>query len=157
MNLLLGSLYENTSSSIRNTQKTYSAKKRYLSLCSGIKVDTKFILVGDRPGPSAPTAENYHHTPFYSIKHCSGWLNMQLELHAINEDDLIWINAAAANGSPTDPKLIEDVNAKVVALGGNAVKWLKLHGFSFIETYHPQYWKRFKSKEQYPRFGILSA
>ncbi len=132
-------------------------KRRYLDLCGGNKVVSKFILIGDRPGPSAPTDEDYHHTPFYSLKHCSGWLNLQLELHAISEENLLWLNSVDSKGTESDPNIIKDIDAQIIALGGNAVKWLKRHGFEFHETYHPQYWKRFKSKQEYPLLKVLST
>ena len=138
-------------------RRLITRKKRYLSLCSGNKIETKFILVGDRPGPSAPTDEDYHHTPFYSLKHCSGWLNHQLELYAISEENLLWINSANSKGCETDPKIIENIDAKIIVLGGNATKWLQRYNFQYYEVNHPQYWKRFKSAYKYPLLDVLAA
>lgn len=119
----------------------------------------KVVLVGDRPGPAAPLEPDYHHTPFYSTKHCSGWLNTLLFKSGIEESDLIWINAFDKDGNPTDYKVLERVTptdfyiggpAPIIALGGNAAKWLKKGGYdNFVQTTHPQYHKRFRNSEQY--------
>jgi len=115
------------------------------------------LLVGDRPGPAAPKDPYYHHTPFYSTKHCSGWLNLQLEAEKITENKLVWVNSADEKGNDYDIKLVNNVKPKtIIALGGNAKRWLIKNGVKkFHEQYHPQYWKRFHNKERYPLLDLL--
>lgn len=121
----------------------------------------RVTIVGDRPGPSAPTDPNYHHTPFYSTKHCSGWLNSLLFLEGIDENTLSWVNAYDRNGNATDISIVDDLantcEPSIIALGANAEKWLVKNGYAnYLRVDHPQYHKRFKSKQYYPFIrGIL--
>ena len=113
------------------------------------------IILGDRPGPSAPTDPSYHHTPFYSTKHCSGWLNALLFLEGFDENELVWVNAFNVDGSPTHNDVVENLLTKfspqIIALGGNAEKWLKQNNYPlYVKVDHPQYHKRFKNKQPYP-------
>jgi hypothetical protein len=119
-------------------------------------VSTKFLLVGDRPGPSAPQTDNYHHTPFYSTKYCSGWLNSALFLEGIDENNLVWVNSADWRGNPTRASILEHVVVdQIIALGGAAASWCKKVGAPFVSVYHPQFHKRFKSAERYALLDIL--
>jgi hypothetical protein len=117
----------------------------------------RILLVGDRPGPGAPADDGYHHTPFYSTKHCSGWLNAALEVEGIPEDRLVWINSADRHGNPTDFGIVEKLMlVDTIALGGNAEKWLKANGYErYTKIHHPQYWKRFHNSERYPLLDVL--
>lgn len=126
-------------------------KSIYLKAMKLESVLSRVLILGDRPGPAAPTDPTYHHTPFYSIKHCSGWLNALLEVNEINENDLVWINAYDRHGNPTPKEIVEHLDTEmIVALGGNAEKWLRENGFyKYVKVPHPQFWKRFKSKEPY--------
>lgn len=116
------------------------------------------VIIGDRPGPAAPKEPDYHHTPFYSVKHCSGWLNELLFEWDIDESKLLWLNAYDKDGKPTadsilvknEPPQGVDGFPTIIALGGNAERWLKKNGWTiFIKTTHPQYHKRFRNKERY--------
>ena len=122
-----------------------------------LSAPNSILIVGDRPGPSAPKEPHYHHTPFYSTKHCSGWLNTALEVEKIPEKALVWINSADENGKDYDIDIATNVGArKIIALGAKAAKWLDKNGvIDFVETYHPQYWKRFHSKERYPLLDLI--
>lgn len=131
-------------------------KKKYVDFSNGNSCTPKILLIGDRPGPSAPQSNSYHHTPFYSVKHCSGWLNLQLEINSVPESDLLWINSADYDGTPTNLSLLENCYSnEVIALGHNAARWFSSYGKPFIKLDHPQYWKRFKSKEAYPLIDYL--
>ena len=117
---------------------------------TGIKV----VIIGDTPGPGRPNDPNFHHTPFYSTKNSSLWLNRQLTEAGIPEKSLLWFNAVHANGDELDPFCIRPFaaeGAKIVVLGGNAEKWFKsnFHGHSYTKVYHPQFAKRFRSTEPY--------
>lgn len=118
----------------------------------------RVLIIGDRPGPSAPQDDGYHHTPFYSTKHCSGWLNAALHIAQIPEERLIWINAADRLGQPTPFGLLEKLEPDtIICLGGNAEKWLVKSDFysSYYKFDHPQYHKRFKNNEKYPFIEFL--
>lgn len=120
-------------------------------------LSTKVLLVGDRPGPGAPTDPSYHHTPFYSIRNCSGWLNKQLHDAEIPEEDLLWVNSADKDGVVSDGSFLVNLEGTqvIIALGGNAAKWCAKQGLAHELIHHPQYWKRFRSKEPYVLIPLL--
>src|SRR5271167_2568374 len=136
-------------------------RKYYWQLAKAYTLDARkqILIVGDRPGPSAPKEPYYHHTPFYSTKHCSGWLNLLLEAEKIPEKKLVWINSADENGKYYPISLVTAMEPKkIIALGGKAAAWLKKNGVEdFILMHHPQYWKRFHNKERYPLIDLLRA
>jgi hypothetical protein len=118
----------------------------------------KVILVGDRPGNGGRLLPaNHHHTPFYSTKNSSLWLNKQLVEAEIHENDLFWINAYDMDGTPSSHSHLEGwpSDPVIIALGGNAARWLKAGGFDHEQFYHPQAWKRFRSSEPYPLIDRL--
>lgn len=119
----------------------------------------RVCLIGDRPGPSAPQDPTYHHTPFYSIKHCSGWLNAQLVLSDISESSLVWINSTLVSGEPLRADVLRGWNIQTyIALGGAAARWAERSGIcTAIKVDHPQFWKRFKGSQNYPLLDILSS
>lgn len=131
-------------------------RDKYLKLLSSKKVKARVLVVGDRPGPGAPTDPNYHHTPFYAINNCSGWLNSLLEINRVPEEQLLWINAYDTKGKPFDKPIDAEQFDLVVALGGNAEKWCKKNGIKYTKVAHPQYHKRFESKKPYPLIEVLT-
>lgn len=132
-------------------------KSRYLQLLEATPrttIATDFLLIGDKPGPSAPTDTGYHHTPFYSTKHCSGWLNAYLHVEGIPEEKLLWINAYDRLGNPFSAQTAARTRAAtVIALGHLAAKWARTVGLDkhprFIQVPHPQWHKRFMNKQPY--------
>ena len=106
------------------------------------------LLIGEQASDPAAAPEQQ---PFCSSKGCSGWLNNKLEEEAIPEEKLFWVNALNNDHTPVNlTKLVVDLKPSVViALGGIAQKQCKVQGVSFQPFYHPQYWKRFKSKHRY--------
>jgi len=115
---------------------------------------TKVVIIGDTPGPGRPTTPGYHHTPFYSTKNSSLWVNKLLVESDIDEDALLWFNAELADGSALNPVHIQDLmrlEPTFIVLGGKAEKWFKAAapGVKYVKVYHPQFAKRFKSKEPY--------
>jgi len=134
-------------------------KRNYLKAMNKPEwVPNAILIVGDRPGPAAPLDPSYHHTPFYSTKHCSGWLNAALYLEGIPEERLIWLNSADKDGKPTDFDILLKLEPDmVITLGGNASKWV-LKSDAVAEWYkfdHPQYHKRFKNNEEYQLIEFL--
>lgn len=120
----------------------------------GYNGQTKVVIIGDTPGPGRPNTPNYHHTPFYSTKNSSLWVNKQLVEAGIDERKLLWFNSTLANGDVLDPIHIQDLlhrDRVFIVLGGNAEKWFKKAApdVPYVKVYHPQFAKRFKSTEPY--------
>lgn len=134
-------------------------KQIYTAILNNQLETVEVLLVGDRPGPSAPKDEHYIHTPFLSVKHCSGWLNTLLHANAIPEHRLAWINSSDRDGTPLNFNTIKKLKSSVIlALGGNAERWLVKNGCgSYIKVDHPQYWKRFKNSQPYPLVDALKT
>jgi len=133
-------------------------RKNYCAGLSGKRWQgVKAIIVGDQPGPGAKKLPaNHHHTPFYSTKNSSLWLNKQLVEIGVHENDLFWLNCADLNGVPTSASHLEGWNnPSFIALGNNASRWLDTHGKRHFKVFHPQAWKRFRSSEPYPLLGHL--
>ncbi len=159
-------LPEATQHSIISSLKT--RKEHYCRGLLGWRPDSvKVILVGDRPGPGAlKLPANHHHTPFYSTKNSSLWLNRNLVEAGVDESKLFWINAYDVHGKPAHGSHLSMWKSvsHVFLLGGNAVKWYMKEAQHlvpiFVEVehfFHPQAWKRFKSKEEYPLIPALKA
>jgi hypothetical protein len=113
----------------------------------------KYVLIGEAPANESPLKRCY---PFRDIIGCSGWLNSLLDKEEILESDLFWINAHHLDGTPNDIKILDYLqNKKIICLGKKAEKWLKPTGLKYESVPHPQYWRRFKSKEKYPLIDLL--
>lgn len=108
------------------------------------------LIIADRPGPKAPQTDDYHHTPFYSKLHSGGWLNASFVLAEIEETRLMWVNSATWDNKPEGDSILKREWKHIIALGGNAEKYLKKNGVTnFWKFDHPQYAKRWKSSEPY--------
>lgn len=132
-------------------------KRRFLDLANGVVMPNTILLIGDKPAPNAPNDPEFHFTPFGAFCHSSLWLNCQLEAAKIPERKLTWINSADVNGTLTNPKILHHNWAGIIALGGNAAKWVSKAKINkpFAQVQHPQAWKRFHSKEHYPLISTL--
>ena len=135
---------------------------RYLQAIQqrGYSGETKAVIIGDTPGPGRPTQPNYHHTPFYSTKNSSLWLNRQLVEAGIDEKHLLWFNAQLADGTYLPGHHLKDlahINPRVFVLGGNAEMWVRRVAphLPYTKVFHPQYAKRFRSKEPYELIDLL--
>ena len=106
------------------------------------------VIIGEKPAGPSPFRRSY---PFNDVDGCSGWLNRLLAKAKIDESKLFWVNAYNLDDSSNDSSMVNEVNPKeVICLGKTAEKWAKENGWECKTFYHPQYWKRFKSKEDYP-------
>lgn len=139
-------------------------KKRYLAAMDGAQVSPKVILLGDTPGPGRPQDPSYHHTPFYSTKNSSLWINRLLWESGVQDSDLLWFNTTLASGLPLDGRLVSKqlgADPEIICLGGNAEKWFTqrftYRPDSYAKVHHPQAWKRFHSKERYPLLDVLAS
>lgn len=136
-------------------------RERYTRAMLGERVHPSVILLADTPGPGRPTDPNYHHTPFYSTKNSSLWINRLLWEHHVPENELLWFNTTLADGTPLSSRVFFNQvrsDTLVVCLGGNAEKWLVRHTpyrAQYEKVFHPQAWKRFHSKEPYPLIAVL--
>lgn len=83
---------------------------------------------------------------------CSLWLNRQL---TIFEHDFYWINAKNSSGWEDASFLSSLKPGRIIALGNVAKQWCENNNLKYEHTYHPQYWKRFRSKERYPLLDML--
>lgn len=107
------------------------------------------LLVGERV--SHPDESEYH-APFCSVRASSGWLNTLLARSRVCERNLFWINALENDGTFVDlGELVRELRpANVIALGKVAEARLSVYNIEHDAVPHPQYWKRFKSKDPYP-------
>ena len=112
-------------------------------------------VIGEKPSGPSPFQRSY---PFNDTTGCSGWLNNLLARARIDEGKLFWVNAFNLDGSENDPSMVTELKPKkVICLGKVAEKWAKKNGWDPISFPHPQFWKRFKSKEPYPFIDFLSS
>lgn len=137
-------------------------KKLYLKAKDGkLKANGRILVVGDRPGPGHPIEEDFHFTPFGSDKHCSAWLNKQLEAAGVGEDRLVWLNAFNEHDQPLDHSVLDVLKAPVIiVLGGNAERWLKPYLMirpkqRWAKFAHPQWHKRFNHGAKYELIEAL--
>lgn len=128
----------------------------------GAWVRNQILIVGDRHtenfNPAFPMAATLPQAPFCTISGSGGWLNEQLDTMNALEDYLYWVNAFTVKGEPVSLiGIIEALNPRyILALGGNALKHVKSQTSRNIQYFHhPQYWKRFRSKEEYPLIVAL--
>jgi hypothetical protein len=121
---------------------------------AGAFITGNVMIVGEQD--SDPTA-SVEQRPFCTTKGCTGWLNKQLEAEGIPEEKLYWINALNNDYSTVDlPRLVDALKPRaILALGGIAQKVCKDYEVEFKPFYHPQYWKRFKSKQPYALIETL--
>lgn len=123
----------------------------------------RVLMVGERfnsgvGGTMTPDAR----FPFVSYTRigCSGWLAEQLEGARIPESFLYWINAIDDKNQGwvgSGAWLRALAPRAIVALGGEALQWVKGTGFQcqIIESRHPQYWHRFRTGQAYPMIKEL--
>lgn len=121
---------------------------------AGAFIKNNVLILGEQ---SAKPEMDLNQLPFCSIKHCSGWLNKILDVYDIPEEQLFWLNVLNNDGSIVDLiKIIDVITPRcIIALGGIAQKQCFIQNIECIKCFHPQYWKRFKSKEKYPLVEIL--
>lgn len=114
----------------------------------------KVMLIGERT--SHPEKCKFH-APFCSVKASSGWLNKLLCEANIDEKDLFWVNALDNDGTPVDLGTMHAYlkPGVIFALGKVAERQLDSYNLDYVAFAHPQYWKRFRSKQPYPLIDAL--
>lgn len=119
-------------------------------------INSKILIVGDKPAPSTKEEARINCIPFAAFWHSSLFLNIKLEEANIPESNLAWVNARDFDDNPTSYNVFPDWKwKKIIALGGVAEKWVKKAGLECSTVPHPSYWKRFHSKEPYPLIQVL--
>jgi hypothetical protein len=95
--------------------------------------------------------------PFCSTRACSGWLNWQMELHNLEEDHFFWLNVLNNDGTAIDlnAAVARLRPSAIISLGNIARNACVKSGITPVHFSHPQYWKRFRSKELYPLIPFL--
>jgi len=95
--------------------------------------------------------------PFCDHVGCSGWLNQRFKATEIQEERLFWVNILNNDGSVIDIKALVDQLKpdKIAALGNVAFEHCKNTHLDVYHFYHPQYWKRFKTREPYQLISWL--
>lgn len=120
---------------------------------SNFKGNRIITIIGEKPAGPSPLVKSY---PFLEVAGSSGWLNSQLNDTHAREDRLFWVNALNLDDSENNPDIINQLKPKqIVCLGKIAEQWAKKNGWEFVAFPHPQYWKRFKSKQPYPLIDFL--
>lgn len=113
----------------------------------GFFIMGNILIIGEQSG------DKQTDRPFCAATHCSEWLNNKLNLHSIPEDKLYWINALRTDDTQADiAGLITELQPSyIICLGNIAERVCRDQRINnFIKFYHPQYWKRFRSREEYP-------
>ena len=114
------------------------------------------LIVGEQASDPTNAPEQ---RPFCCTKGCSGWLNKMLDIEMIPEYGLFWVNALNNDGTMVNLKaLVEELQpAEVIALGHFAKNTCDEFGVDAKMCFHPQYWRRFRSKERYPLLDMLQV
>ena len=112
------------------------------------------LLIGEQASDPENAPEQQ---PFCSDQGCSGWLNKLLEIEDVPEESLFWVNALNNDSSKINlNQLVKELKPKkIIALGNVASTLCSEQGIVAEKCSHPQYWKRFRSKERYPLLDLL--
>lgn len=112
------------------------------------------LIIGEQASDPTTAPEQL---PFCDDVGCSGWLNSLLEAESIPEESLFWVNAKNNDGTLIKLKELVDVllPSMIFALGKTATNLCIAEGENFKSFQHPQYHKRFKSKQPYDLISQL--
>lgn len=114
------------------------------------------LIIGEKPGNGLPMTKRDY--AFLCSRGSSGWLCKQLDESGVKESDLYWCNAQDRNGNYTDLSFISELDPPyIITLGKIAFNACSNRNIKVLDVPHPQYWKRFKSKEEYPLVSILKS
>lgn len=111
------------------------------------------LLVGDQVNPGTTAVADL---PFVSWdpQGCTAWLSEQLEAWGVSEASLCWVNARDPHGYEASSRFLSELQPRqIISMGEAARAWVANSGFNDITSYHvvhPQYHRRFLSKEGYP-------
>lgn len=111
------------------------------------------LIIGESPGPNA----NGFNIPFVGTG-CGLWLSRQLDLAHVDERNLYWINALDEfNKEVSNDFMVYLRPSQIITLGVEAKQWALKYSVihPITNIHHPQYWLRFRSKEEYPLLQLL--
>lgn len=122
-------------------------------------LNAQLVLVGDELS-QLKSHDNLYQLPFISWSNngCSGWLTAQLAAAKLKETQLLYLNTQ-------DPYCAEfftqftraDLAAKqIITLGEKAADTLTHQGINYLFAPHPQYWKRFHARQNYPLLNLIA-
>lgn len=120
------------------------------------------MLVGDRVLPYVPCDEE-RRLAFVSHRGCSRFLHEALAANYELDGTRYYLtNAHKCDVAKLNLKMLqEEIDlvkpVKIVAMGGDAARYLSDLKATFDRTYHPQFWKRFRNKELPELIQLLSG
>lgn len=122
----------------------------------------RILVVGEQYNHVANSADGPF-VPFAGAGTNGRWLANQLELMALTEADLAWVNARTpVTGHATDLAVLGRLPhvSAILALGNVAQRWAaeamhyarlkRGHAYKLFSAPHPAYWTRFHADESWP-------
>lgn len=119
------------------------------------------LLVGDQHGDTVQPYNVQRNIAFCSMsgKGCSEWLTALLHEAGFSETMFYWINARepkSYSGRPTPHDFLEKLQPyATIAMGNIAEQWCVRAGIPYRAVPHPQWWKRFHYREEYPLIPLI--
>ncbi len=120
------------------------------------------LILSDRSSGTNAVQDGF---PFIALDRggCSAWLNEILEANGISERGLYWVNVNSMDGTEiVNGSFIDRLRPiQIITLGNEALDWFEgyesmfLNKFNHVHLHHPQYHKRFRSRELYQLISIL--
>lgn len=164
-------LYENLASALPVVEHDWQTDDRFneltivrsrhdrhpLDVQSAGNLSANYVLVGEAFA-DLKDQDPFYQWPFgsFSQEGCSQWLTHGLIEKLIPEDDLLWVNA-----DQEDTALKDLINSHerlcVVALGSVAYEKLRDLKIACEVVPHPQWHKRFNSRNRYQLFNLLGG
>lgn len=134
--------------------RSYNINRSTPNMGAGNSAPGNILLVGERCSSEAQLT-----IPFIGQNNSGSWLTEQLEAADICESELYWINVHKPDGSSNLKNVQEVITQQlpsvICSLGGIASQVLESLDVNFEPFAHPQYWKRFKHKYEYPLITFL--
>lgn len=144
--------FEKMSSDIQSTVSLMRTPCHSLNHGTVGNWDAPVILVGEKLA-ERKDQDPWFQAPFVSFsgEGCSRWLTTELADHGISEKSLLWVN------SDDDLEFIDELDwePKVIALGVKAQTELYKLKVEAAAVEHPQSWKRFHAREEYPLINLI--
>lgn len=124
----------------------------YIDLRTAGNSMADIVIVGE-DFAEVKDCDSFYQWPFasFSGEGCSQWLTSQLDQANISEDKILWVNA------DQDLTFLTGQYTAVYALGAKAEAELYKLKIPAVSVPHPQMWKRFRSREQYPLVQYLTG
>lgn len=124
---------------------------------AGVAHEPDLMVVGEKPNPYRP-ADDARRVAFVSHQGCSLFLHAALaaaELGGVYLTNAHKFEKRRANLVALENEIMLVKPGRILAMGTVAARALADIGATFEQTYHPQYWKRFKNKDFGELVGLL--